>query len=102
MKQLAKVLSIFFVAVIMSGCAGDRYNRSTGEVIDDTAINAKVVAALVNDPITKAKDIKVEVNRGEVTLTGWASNNSEKKKAEDIAWGVNGVKAVRNNLQIRQ
>jgi hyperosmotically inducible periplasmic protein len=85
-----------------AGCGSTPQNRSTGEVIDDTAILAKVKAALVNDPVISARSIKVDVYRGEVTLSGAVNSEVEKKKAEDIVVGVDGVRTVEDKLVVRQ
>lgn len=81
-----------------SGCAGDAAHRSTGEVIDDGAITTKLKAALVKDPEIHGMKVAVTVDKGVVTLSGPAQSEHERKKAEEMAWGINGVKAVQNNL----
>lgn len=87
--------------LLLSGCAGGDDSRSTGEVIDDTAIHTKLKAALVNDPVITGRAIDVDVARGAVSLRGSVNSPAEKKKAEDTAWGVRGVRAVDNQLVIR-
>ena len=42
----------------LAACAGTRTQQSTGENIDDTVITAKVKAALIDDPVTKARQIR--------------------------------------------
>ncbi len=88
-------------AWLFTGCAGDRYQQSTGEMVDSVAITAKVKAALVNDPEVKARDIKVKTFRGEVQLSGFVDTRAQKKKAEQIAVGVEGVRKVRNDLIVK-
>ena len=94
-------LCVMLGAGAFVGCAGDREHKSTGEALDDTAITAKVKAALINDPEVGGMGIKVAVDRGDVQLAGWVKSAHERKKAEDIAWGINGVKSVKNNLEIK-
>jgi hyperosmotically inducible periplasmic protein len=89
------------LALLFAGCASDGNNRSTGEVIDDTAILTKAKAALVNDPVVSGMAIDVDVDRGVVSLNGAVNGPTEKQKAEEVARGVEGVKAVRNNLVVR-
>lgn len=103
-RVLANGLSgLALVAGLLSGgCGSTPHNRSTGEVIDDTTILAKVKAALVNDPVISARSIKVDVYKGDVTLSGAVNSEVEKKKAEDIVVGVNGVKTVEDKLVVRQ
>lgn len=90
------------LALLMVGCAADGNQRSTGQVIDDAAILTKTKAALVNDPVVSGMAINVDVNRGVVTLDGAVNGSVEKQKAEQIARGVDGVRAVENNIVVRQ
>jgi osmotically-inducible protein OsmY len=104
MKNLKKISAVLgcAAALFVTGCGSTGDNRSTGQVIDDTAIHTKVKAALVNDPVVSGTAINVDVERGVVVLTGAVNGNVEKIKAEDIARGVNGVRSVENNLIVRQ
>ena len=89
------------VAFFATGCASDGDSRSTGQVIDDTAILTKAKAALVNDPVVSGMAINVDVDRGVVTLNGAVNGDTERRKAEEIARGVEGVRGVENNLVVR-
>jgi osmotically-inducible protein OsmY len=104
MKNLKKISAVLgcAAALFVTGCGSTADDRSTGQVIDDTAIHTKVKAALVNDPVVSGTAINVDVERGVVILTGAVNGNVEKTKAEDIARGVNGVRSVENNLIVRQ
>ncbi|HTG43083.1 MAG TPA: BON domain-containing protein, partial [Verrucomicrobiae bacterium] len=96
MKSLQNTIAAlgFAFTLFVAGCAGDGTQRSTGEVIDDTAIHTKVKTALVNDPVVSGMAIDVGVARGVVTLNGAVNGDAEKRKAEEIARGVDGVRAV--------
>jgi hyperosmotically inducible protein len=74
---------------------------STGEEITDATITAKVKAALISDTVVKARDIDVDTIDGVVTLTGIVETDSEKRQAETLARGCEGVRAVRNQLEVR-
>jgi osmotically-inducible protein OsmY len=100
-KNISAVLGCI-AALFVTGCGSTSDGRSTGQVIDDTAIHTKVKAALVNDPVVSGTAINVDVERGVVVLTGAVNGDVEKTKAEDIARGVNGVRSVENNLVVRQ
>jgi len=104
MKRLKQILAVAGVtgALFVAGCAGDGNKRSTGEVIDDTAIHTKVKAALLNDPIVHGSEIAVNVDRGVVGLSGAVNGDVEKRKAEEIVRGVDGVKGVENNIVVRR
>lgn len=76
-------------------------DRSTGEVIDDATLTAKVKTALIDDELTKAGEINVETHQGVVQLAGFVNTDAERNQATAVARGVAGVKSVRNDLQIK-
>jgi osmotically-inducible protein OsmY len=84
------IVAAFFAA----GCAATPEQRSTGEVIDDTAITAKVKANLLADPQVSAFAISVDTDRGVVSLTGIVNSEGERQRAIQIAQEVGGVKRV--------
>ena len=107
MKRI-KIMSAALAALasagilFVTGCGSTESGRSTGEVIDDTAIHTKVKAALVNDPVVSGTAINVDVDKGVVTLQGAVNGEVEKRKAEDIVRGVSGVRSVQNNIVVRK
>jgi osmotically-inducible protein OsmY len=89
------------VATTTTGCAGDKYNRSTGEYIDDSSIKTRVSSALGDNPDYKFANVQVDVYRGTVQLSGFVDTDDQKSKAKDIARGVQGVKDVVNNITLK-
>ena len=49
-----------------------------------------------------ASEIEVSVSGGEVTLNGMTPSRTEKRRAEDLAESVSGVRHVQNNLRVSQ
>jgi hyperosmotically inducible protein len=84
-----------------AACSSTATRQSTGEYIDDTAITAKVKSAFVKDDSIKALDVQVETFRGVVQLSGFVDSSIEKSRAEQVARGVNGVREVTNNIQLK-
>lgn len=72
-----------------------------GKYIDDAAITAKVKALLLKDEGVKSLDVNVETYRGTVQLSGWVRTPGQMAQAERVAASVEGVKAVRNDLQVK-
>ncbi|WP_276372581.1 BON domain-containing protein [Chryseolinea sp. H1M3-3] len=70
------------------------YSRSDERIKED--INDR----LSDDVFVDATDIEVSVNQGEVILTGSVNDRSSKRRAEDIADGVSGVKNVENRIRV--
>ncbi len=87
--------------VVMSGCAVTRGQESAGAYVDDASITTTVKTKMVEDKNVDASAIKVETLNGEVMLSGFAKNSTEKNTAENIAMKVHGVKSVKNQIVVR-
>lgn len=74
---------------------------NAGRVVDDSAITAKVKAALVGDPQTKAHQINVETFQGTVQLSGFVDSANARARALEVARNVDGVKEVKDGLEVR-
>lgn len=66
---------------------------------NDMALFAQVRGALSSDKELINKVI-VEIKEGNATLTGSVSSEAQKKKAEQLVKGVQGIKSVKNNLKV--
>ena len=86
---------------IATACASTPTQKSAGEQIDDTVLTAQVKAALIGDPVTKARSIDVEVFKGRVQLNGFVDSAAERSQAATVAGRVAGVSAVDNNLKLK-
>ncbi|MBC7957930.1 MAG: BON domain-containing protein [Cytophagales bacterium] len=84
-----------------TGCAVTRKQETVGAYIDDTAITTAVKARYIDNKQVDATSIRVETLNGTVMLSGFAKNGTEKTEAENLAWKVNGVKAVKNEIAVR-
>jgi osmotically-inducible protein OsmY len=98
---LAATISALTVLTVLPGCAVTRGQSSVGEYIDDATITTTVKARFVEAKTVDASAIKVETLNGEVMLSGFAKNSTEKSDAERLAREVKGVKLVRNELVVR-
>lgn len=68
--------------------------------VKDSWITSKTKMALVADGRTKARKIKVETEGGVVTLRGKVATAEERNAAEEITKGIDGVRSVRNTLEV--
>lgn len=104
MKRTFTLATALALAVILglAACTQTRTQKTAGETIDDGVLTAKVKAALIDDPVTKARQINVETYRGVVQLGGFVGSTEEKARATAVAQSVSGVKEVRNALEVRQ
>jgi len=104
MNKFSKVISAAFLAVALISvvaCAPTAKQEGTGQYIDDTVITAKVKAALIEDPLTKATEINVETFKGVVQLSGFVTSQAASNKAVELARGVAGVKSVKNDMRLK-
>ena len=86
----------------ITGCAGNRYEQSTGEHIDDTATTARVKSSLGKDSVYKYPDVKVSTFKGTVQLSGFVNEKAQKNRATDLAKNTEGVKEVVNNITVKE
>jgi osmotically-inducible protein OsmY len=76
------------------GAGPKDYVRSPERIRED------VCERLSEDAILDARHIEVTVDGPEVTLDGRVTRREDKRRAEDIADRVSGVRHVQNNLRL--
>jgi osmotically-inducible protein OsmY len=72
------------------------------EALSDRAIGDRIDTILAFDPVTDSRDVHVTVKGGEVDLTGSVDTDFASAEAFDVASGVSGVKAVKDDLIVRE
>lgn len=66
----------------------------------DERIREDICDMLTDDPYIDASNMEVTVKDCEVTLSGNVSSREDKRRAEDIAERISGVKDVHNSLRV--
>ncbi len=66
--------------------------------ISDQQLKNDVESALLIDPATDSYELEIEVQDGEVTLSGKVDSWQEKQLAAKVAKGVKGVQALQNEI----
>jgi osmotically-inducible protein OsmY len=66
----------------------------------DERIREDICDMLTDDPYIDASNMEVTVKECEVTLSGNVSSREDKRRAEDIAERISGVKDVHNSLRV--
>ncbi len=102
---MKKLIIAAATVVTLAGCAGmvggpGGPTRTVGEAVDDVTIGTKMKAALAADPELSALKINVDTTQGNVRLKGEVKSIVLRRKAEDIARKIQGVKTVDNQLII--
>ena len=81
--------------------AGQKVDSSMNNFMDDSAITAKVKAALVDHDNIKSTDISVKTDQKVVTLSGFVESQAQAEEAVKVAKGVEGVTSVSDKLHVR-
>jgi osmotically-inducible protein OsmY len=98
----ALILAALMAGTIVAGCSSTPTQQSAGEAIDDGVVTAKVKAALIEDPVTKAHNINVETFKGRVQLSGFVETDEARTRALQLARDVEGVKNVKDAMEVRK
>ena len=69
-------------------------------LINDSWLTAKTKIALAADSRVKGRQIEVETTEGQVMLRGKVDSDAAKRAAEGITAGLDGVKTVKNDLEV--
>jgi hyperosmotically inducible protein len=109
-KTGAALLTAVFLAVPLSAGAQskmdktqDKAKETTQEVkgvASDSWITSKTKIALFADDRVKGREVSVETKNGEVHMRGKVDTPEAKAAAGEIAKGIEGVKNVKNDLQV--
>jgi osmotically-inducible protein OsmY len=91
---------VYLFAAALIGCSATAQDRSTGQVVDDAALTAKVKQQLVEEDNVNAASVNVTTFRGVVQLSGFVESEEAKRRAENAANDVEGVRSVQNDLRI--
>lgn len=75
--------------------------QSAGSFVDDSAITAKVKAAMASDAQVSARQVQVETYGGTVQLSGFVDTQEQRTRAEEVARSVAGVRNVQNQLTVK-
>jgi osmotically-inducible protein OsmY len=88
------------VGNIVNNLEVDSKSQSANEekqFVPDLEIKAAVLQSLLNNPGLKSQEIKVDVNNGEVKLSGSVGSSAQKAAAESAARAITNVRDVDSN-----
>ena len=110
-----KILIIFFVGIILSGCMGVSSPglfgtgvsialdpRTVGTQIDDSIMQKSITARLVAKDKKYFISVKSKVLDGKIFLTGKVDKPEEKLQITKLAWEIKGARSVRNDIKIKE
>jgi len=89
------------LVVGLTGCAGDRYNQSTDQRVEDSRTAERGREALAGAPEYKFDGVHVAAGNGIVQLSGFVNTSAQRNRAGEVTSKVVGVKSVENNLTVK-
>ena len=109
MRQKSVVAGFTIAALVVGGPAfaqstmTDKAKNVTQEAktgMSDSWMTSKTKIALFSDDRVKGRQVHVETKDGVVYLRGKVDSSEAKAAATDVAKGIDGVKNVKNELQV--
>ena len=110
-----KIILIFFIITILSGCVGVSSKglfgtgvsialdpRTLGTQIDDSIMQKNLAARIISKDKKYLLSINSKVLDGRVFLTGKVDNPEEKLQFTKLAWETKGARSVRNDIKIKE
>jgi osmotically-inducible protein OsmY len=92
------------VAAVLTGAAVGGIvvvqERSAEDALEDTKINTEIATALIEKDESLFTKVDVDVVEGRVLMTGSVPSPDDRITAAKIAWNVDGVQEVLNELQV--
>ena len=70
------------------------YQRSDKRILEE------ISDRMTDDDHLDATELTIQVKQGEVTLSGTVTSRDQKRRAEDLAESISGVRDVTNNIRI--
>ena len=101
MQKILIACAVALAGLAGTGCAVSSGQSTVGAYVDDATITTRVKARFAEDATVSAMRIQVEALKGTVQLAGFATTQSEKDRAGQLARGVPDVKEVRNNIIVK-
>lgn len=98
----AVLAAVSMASAVVAGCSSTPTQQPAAEAVDDGVVTAKVKAALVADPVTKAHRITVETFKGTVQLSGFVETDEARSRALQLARNVDGVRKVKDAMEVRK
>jgi hyperosmotically inducible periplasmic protein len=79
----------------------ERTGQTTGQYIDDATLTTKVKVMLLSDNLLSAFEVKVNTERGIVTLSGEVDKPETIQRAIKLTSAIPGVKAINTHLMVK-
>jgi hyperosmotically inducible protein len=92
--------SVSGVTKVYDGLVVIKKDRSAGQAIDDTTIQATLKSKLAGLDASKGWSVNTDVYDGNVLMSGFMHGKGDRKQFEDVAKSIKGVKHVYNKIEL--
>ncbi len=100
--KFAFLLPLMMLSVGTAGCSVFQDQETPGEYVDSATISTQVKSKLATEgSAALASQVKVETSRDMVQLSGFVPSEADRTRAEQIAWSVEGVRSVENDIIVQ-
>ncbi len=99
--QSRKLLLASGIALAMAVTSGATAASTASQDVTDARQETQIWTTYALSPYLRANDLKVSVHDGKATLTGKVEESVNKDLAKQIALGVDGIKAVDNQIVVQ-
>ena len=110
-----RLILIFFISLIFTGCVGTGSKglfgtgislaldpRSLGTQIDDSVMQKNLSARLIIRNKSYILSVSTKVLDGKIFLTGKVEDPEEKLQITKLAWEIKGVRSVKNDIKLKE
>lgn len=102
MNKFTNSVSSGLLVLFLAACAPTSTQRSSGQVVDDATLTAKVKTELAQTGgLGEALAINVDTYRGVVSLAGFVDSQDQINTAIRAARRIEGVREVKNSLRVK-
>ena len=100
--RFAFLLPLIMLSIGTAGCSVFQDQETPGQYVDSATISTKVKSKLASEgSAALASQVKVETSKDMVQLSGFVPSEADRTKAEQIAWSVEGVRSVENDIIVQ-
>ena len=100
MKRIIPALTMTVMTVFSTPLLAEGISASPTQSATDDAIAGKVEAALLFSGQFDTMDIRTDVSKGQVILTGKVNSEVNRELAQEVAASLDGVVSVENKLDV--
>ena len=97
---LVRIVLLTTLSLALTSCAAFQPGRSVGRQIDDFNASVSLKSSMLRAEGYALNGVDVEITEGVALLTGHAPRAEDRVYAECLAWSVQSVRSVSNEIEV--